>query len=77
MSTWNKIFGPTVWGAKSSRQMNLFKTIRQSPYLIGAAVSYVARSDGPSVFPEVKPSSPDNSQSTFRRTLSEDEWWRF
>ncbi len=25
----------------------------------------------------LKPSSPDNSQSTFRRSLSEDEWWRF
>lgn len=50
MGTWNKIFGPTVWGAKSSRQFRLFKTIRQTPYLIGAAVSYAARSDGPSVF---------------------------
>lgn len=50
MSTWNKIFGPTVWGAKSSRQLRLFKIARESPYLIGAAVSYSARFDGPSVF---------------------------
>ncbi len=47
------------------------------PYLLGGAVAQAARSDGPSVYDWVKPSSPAYSQSTFRRTLSEDEWWRF
>lgn len=75
MSTWNKIFGPTVWGAKSSNQMRLFKTIRQSPYLIGAALSYAARSDGPSVFEgsrfivsDVPAAAQDAPSSWYRRT---------
>lgn len=51
MSLWSKIYGPTVWGARSSRQMKLFKLLRQGPYLIGGLVSHAARADGPPIFP--------------------------